>query len=75
MNLALAWREEDLVTQFGGGAEYIGASALKGTTQQVIDHVGAYRDLGVARVIVAMRAPFDVDGLDRFAAEVLPAFA
>jgi hypothetical protein len=24
-------------------------------------------------VILAMRAPFDVDGLDRFAAEVLPA--
>jgi hypothetical protein len=25
-------------------------------------------------VILALRAPFDVDGLDRFAAEVLPAF-
>ena len=75
VNLALAWREEDLVKQFGGGAEYIGASALKGSTQQVIDHIGKYADAGASLVIVAMRAPFDLDGLDRFAAEVLPAFA
>jgi alkanesulfonate monooxygenase SsuD/methylene tetrahydromethanopterin reductase-like flavin-dependent oxidoreductase (luciferase family) len=74
VNLALAWREEDLVTQFGGAAEYIGASALKGSTQQVVDRIGEYRDGGASLAIVAMRAPFDVEGLDRFAAEVLPAF-
>jgi alkanesulfonate monooxygenase SsuD/methylene tetrahydromethanopterin reductase-like flavin-dependent oxidoreductase (luciferase family) len=75
VNLALAWREEDLVRQFGGAAEYIGANALKGSAQQVIDRVGEYGDAGADMVIVALRAPFDVDGLDRFAAEVLPAFA
>jgi len=74
VNLALAWREEDLVRQFGGAAEYIGANALKGTTQQVIDRVGEYRDAGADWVIVALRAPFDLEGLHRFAAEVLPAF-
>ena len=56
-------------------AEYIGANALKGTPQQVIDRIGEYRDAGAEMVILALRAPFDVDGLDRFAAEVLPAFA
>jgi F420-dependent oxidoreductase-like protein len=74
VNLALAWREEDLVRQFGGAAEYIGANALKGTTQQVIDRVGEYRDAGADWVIVALRAPFDLEGLERFATEVLPAF-
>jgi alkanesulfonate monooxygenase SsuD/methylene tetrahydromethanopterin reductase-like flavin-dependent oxidoreductase (luciferase family) len=75
VNLALAWKEEDLVRQFGGAAEYIGANALKGSAQQVIDRIGEYRDAGAEMVILALRAPFDVDGLDRFATEVLPAFA
>ena len=39
----------------------------------MVDRVGAYRDAGAEWLILAMRAPFDVDGLDRFAAEVLPA--
>lgn len=75
VNLALAWKDEDLVRQFGGAAEYIGANALKGSTQQVVDRIVEYTAAGAALVIVAMRAPFDRDGLDRFAAEVLPAFA
>ena len=33
-----------------------------------------YRDAGAETVIVALRAPFDDEGLDRFAEEVLPAF-
>jgi alkanesulfonate monooxygenase SsuD/methylene tetrahydromethanopterin reductase-like flavin-dependent oxidoreductase (luciferase family) len=48
---------------------------LKGSTQQVVDRIGEYGDAGAEMVILALRAPFDVDGLDRFAAEVLPAFA
>jgi F420-dependent oxidoreductase-like protein len=74
VNVALAWKDDDLVRQFGGAAEYIGSTALKGSTQQVIDQVAAYRDAGAETVIVALRAPFDVEGLDRFAEEVLPAF-
>jgi alkanesulfonate monooxygenase SsuD/methylene tetrahydromethanopterin reductase-like flavin-dependent oxidoreductase (luciferase family) len=75
VNLALAWKEDDLVRQFGGTAEFIGVNALKGSAQQVIDRIGEYRDAGADMVILALRAPFDVDGLDRFAAEILPAFA
>jgi F420-dependent oxidoreductase-like protein len=75
VNLTLAWREEDLVRQFGGAAEFIGANALKGSAQQVIDRIGEYREGGAEWIIVALRAPFDVDALDRFAADVLPAFA
>jgi hypothetical protein len=48
---------------------------LTGSTQEVLDKVGAYRDAGAEMLILAMRAPFDVDGLDRFAAEVLPQLA
>jgi len=73
VNLALAWREEDLVTQFGTAAGYIASTALKGSTQEVVDRLGEYRDAGAEWAIIALRAPFDTEGLDRFAKEVMPA--
>jgi F420-dependent oxidoreductase-like protein len=74
LNLALAWREEDLRAQFGNTAEFMRGSVLAGTTQEVVDRIGEYADAGADQINVAMRAPFDVAGLERFAAEVLPQF-
>jgi len=74
LNLALAWREEDLRAQFGNTAEFMRGSVLTGTTQDVVDRIGEYVDAGADQINVAMRAPFDVAGLERFAAEVLPQF-
>jgi hypothetical protein len=39
----------------------------------MVDKIGAYGDAGASWVILAMRAPFDRDGLERFASDVLPA--
>jgi alkanesulfonate monooxygenase SsuD/methylene tetrahydromethanopterin reductase-like flavin-dependent oxidoreductase (luciferase family) len=75
VNLALAWRDEDLEAQFGGIAQFVRPSVLIGSTQEVVDRISGYADAGCAQVNVALRPPFDVDGLDRFAAEVLPAFS
>ena len=75
LNLALAWREEDLLAQFGNTAEFVRDSVLAGSPQAIVDRIGAYADAGADQINVAMRAPFDVDGLERFAAEVLPHFA
>jgi len=36
-------------------------------------HESAYVDAGAAYVILALRAPFDRDALERFASEVVPA--
>ncbi len=74
VNVGLAWREGDLEAQFGAIADFVRPGVLTGSMQEVVDRVGAYRDAGAEWVILAMRAPFDVDGLDRFAAEVLPQF-
>ena len=74
LNLALAWRDEDLVAQFGNTAEFVRGSVLTGSTQEVVDRIGEYADAGADQINVAMRAPFDVAGLERFAAEVLPQF-
>lgn len=75
VNLALAWKPDDLERQFGEGASYIAANALSGSAQEVIDRVAEYRDAGATWAIVALRVPFDVEGLDRFAEEVMPALA
>ena len=74
LNLALAWREEDLRAQFGNTAEFVRGSVLTGSAQEVVDRIGEYADAGADQINVAMRAPFDVAGLERFAAEVLPQF-
>ena len=73
VNLGLAWRQGDLEAQFGNIAEFVKPGVLMGSVQEVVDRIGEYTDAGAEWVILAMRAPFDVDGLDRFAAEVLPA--
>ena len=75
VNLTLAWTEDDLVERFGGMTDYIRPSALIGSTQEIVDRVAEYRETGADRVIIALRAPFDTDGLDRFAAEVMPALS
>jgi F420-dependent oxidoreductase-like protein len=74
LNLALAWRDEDLRAQFGNTAEFVRGSVLTGSTQEVVDRIGEYADAGADQINVAMRAPFDVAGLERFASEVLPQF-
>ena len=48
---------------------------LRGTPKQALDMIGAFRDLGCARVNIAFReGPYDWDALHAFAETVLPAF-
>jgi len=75
VNLSLAWREDDLERQFGAILPIVRPSVLTGSAQEVVDRVGAYAEAGADWVIVAARAPFDLEGIDRFAEEVIPAFA
>ena len=72
VNVGIAMRPGDLEAQFGPMAEYVRPGVLQGSIAEIVDRVGAYEDAGAEWLILAMRAPFDVDGLDMFAAEVLP---
>lgn len=74
VNVGLSWREDDLEGQFGRLLPFIRSGILAGSTQQVVDRVGEYRDAGAQMVILALRAPFDTEALARFAGEVAPAF-
>jgi alkanesulfonate monooxygenase SsuD/methylene tetrahydromethanopterin reductase-like flavin-dependent oxidoreductase (luciferase family) len=60
------------VAQFGQMIEFLRGSVLTGSPQQVVDLIGTYADAGADQINIAVRAPFDVGGLERFAAEVLP---
>jgi F420-dependent oxidoreductase-like protein len=72
INVGVAMRPGDLEAQFGRMADFVSPGVLQGGTQEIVDRIGEYGDGGADWVILALRAPFDVDGLDRFATEVLP---
>jgi F420-dependent oxidoreductase-like protein len=73
VNVGMAFTEEELTRQFGRMANYVRPGVLSGSVQEMVDKVGAYVAAGAQWVILAMRAPFDRDGLERFASEVIPA--
>ncbi|MDZ4824906.1 MAG: TIGR03560 family F420-dependent LLM class oxidoreductase [Actinomycetota bacterium] len=75
VNVGMAFTDEELRTQFGAMANYVKPGVLSGSVQEMVDKVGAYVDAGAEAVILALRAPFDRDGLERFAAQVLPAIS
>ena len=73
VNVGMAFSDEELTRQFGAMSDYIRPSVFTGSVQQMVDHAAAFVEAGAEWLILAMRAPFDRAGLDRFAAEVLPA--
>jgi F420-dependent oxidoreductase-like protein len=74
-NAADAQRKRDALTQqFGAAASFLEAGMLIGTPQEVIDRIGAYVQAGAEWIILALRAPFDIEGLHVFVDEVMPAF-
>ncbi len=70
VNVGLAWSDADLERQFDTMAPYMRPGVLTGSPGEMVDRIGAYRDAGAEWLILAVRAPFDPEGLDRFAAEV-----
>ncbi len=68
INVGLAWTEESLQAQFGALAPMVRGGVLSGTDEQIIDMIGRYVDAGADQVNIALRAPFDLEALDRFSA-------
>jgi F420-dependent oxidoreductase-like protein len=68
VNVGLAWSEDSLRQQFGGLADYVRPGVLTGTDAEVIERIGAYVEAGAGQVNLALRAPFDEEALERFAA-------
>ncbi len=65
VNVGLAWTEESLQAQFGHLANYVRNGCLTGTDEAVLDRIGQYVQAGADQVNIALRAPFDLDALER----------
>jgi alkanesulfonate monooxygenase SsuD/methylene tetrahydromethanopterin reductase-like flavin-dependent oxidoreductase (luciferase family) len=63
-----------LKTRFGPAGEFMVDSVLAGDPDTVGARVQEYVDAGAGWVILALRAPFDLDALARFAEDVMPRF-
>ncbi|MEI7618972.1 MAG: TIGR03560 family F420-dependent LLM class oxidoreductase [Actinomycetota bacterium] len=65
INVGLAWTEESLSSQFGHLANAVRNGCLTGSDEQVLDRIGQYIDAGANQVNIALRAPFDLDAIER----------
>ena len=66
INVGLAYDDASLRHQFGAMAEFVRPGVLTGSDQQMLDRIGQYIQAGADQVNIAVRAPFDLDGLERF---------
>ncbi len=73
VNVGMAFTDEELTAQFGNMANYVRPGVFTGGVQEMVDKAGAYAAAGAQYLILAMRAPFDRAGLERFAGDVMPA--
>jgi len=67
INVGLAWREEDFEPQFGRMRMFVRPGVLTGSEDEVRDRVGQYVDAGAEQINIAIRAPWDLEGLERLA--------
>jgi len=63
-------REESLQHQFGAISDFVRPGVLGGSVSEVVDRIGEYVTAGADQVNLALRAPFDLDALQRFATAV-----
>ena len=70
VNVGLAWTEESLQHQFGAISDFVRPGVLGGSVSEVVDRIGEYVTAGADQVNLALRAPFDLDALQRFATAV-----
>jgi alkanesulfonate monooxygenase SsuD/methylene tetrahydromethanopterin reductase-like flavin-dependent oxidoreductase (luciferase family) len=66
--------DQALRARFGPGADAVRPSTVAGSPSRMAHHVAKYVDAGADWVILAMRPPFELDALERFALEVTPQF-
>jgi F420-dependent oxidoreductase-like protein len=68
-------KQEALAARFGDRNPIrLTEGMLAGTPQQIIDKVGQFQDAGATWLNAVLRGPIDLDGLQLFIEEVVPAF-
>jgi alkanesulfonate monooxygenase SsuD/methylene tetrahydromethanopterin reductase-like flavin-dependent oxidoreductase (luciferase family) len=67
VNVGLAFDEDSLRTQFGGLSDAVRPGVLSGSDDEIVERVGRYREAGADQINIALRAPWDVESLERLA--------
>jgi alkanesulfonate monooxygenase SsuD/methylene tetrahydromethanopterin reductase-like flavin-dependent oxidoreductase (luciferase family) len=67
--------EHTLRDRYGVTAEQMRPATLGGSPAQVADKLNHYTAHGAEWIILAVRSPFDLDELQRFASDVVPLFS
>jgi alkanesulfonate monooxygenase SsuD/methylene tetrahydromethanopterin reductase-like flavin-dependent oxidoreductase (luciferase family) len=68
VNVGIATDETHLRQQFGAIADVVRPGVLTGTDDELLDRIGQYVEAGADQLNISLRAPFDVDLLERFSA-------
>ncbi|MGH9022824.1 MAG: hypothetical protein ACRDV9_06960, partial [Acidimicrobiia bacterium] len=66
--------DDALAQRFGELATFARPGILAGSTAEIAERVGRYVEVGADWIVLALRAPFDLEMLESFAAEVVPQF-
>lgn len=66
-NVGLARDDDDVAAQFGNIAKVVAPGVLRGSEAELVERVGRYVEAGADQVNIAVRAPWDVDALERLA--------
>jgi alkanesulfonate monooxygenase SsuD/methylene tetrahydromethanopterin reductase-like flavin-dependent oxidoreductase (luciferase family) len=67
--------DASLRARFGPRAEWVRPGILVGSVAQLVDRVGRYVEAGAQWVVLALRAPFDLESIVTFAEEVVPVYS
>lgn len=68
VNVGIARDDSNLKEQFGGIADFVRPGVLTGSDEQMLDQIGQYVAAGADQLNISLRAPFDVELLERFSA-------
>jgi F420-dependent oxidoreductase-like protein len=67
INVGLAWEEADIEPQFGRLRMAVEPGLLRNSEEEVRDKIGRYVENGADQINIAIRAPWDLSGIERLA--------
>ncbi|MDO9176387.1 MAG: TIGR03560 family F420-dependent LLM class oxidoreductase, partial [Actinomycetota bacterium] len=68
INVGLAYDEASLQQQFGAISDLVRPGVLSGSDDEIMQRIGDYVDAGAGQVNIALRAPFNLEAIERFSA-------
>ena len=67
-NLGIASDDDNLRHQFGAIADFVRPGVLTGSAEEILDRISQYVEVGADQINISLRAPFDIELLERFSA-------